>query len=402
MSEDIYEVPAELKYSADETAYDFKKLNIYDVPNPESNKLENTGFWNQGTIKCCICFTAVVVSITLAIALLALGISLVHYISPQKGDTSARALEYKLKEDIQSLEYKLNVSSEDIQSLRKRLNKTEQAISELRRFPLITSCKEVNKSGQYAIQTSKEISIVYCDINPRSCQSCNATDSRGWTRIAYIDMTDPTQQCPSGFKLISGRTEPLRACGRSPHTGVGCVSTVFPVHGIEYSHVCGRVIGYQIGAPDGFFGYNERYQKKIDNYFLSGISLTYESPRQHIWAFVNALTEGDGFEYVSQLCPCTNTNVNYTASVPPFVGEDYFCDTGYDGLWIDGVLYHDDPLWDGQGCGSTSSCCEFNNPPWFCKQLPQPTSQDIEMRLCENSGSNYEDSPFEIVELYIS
>ena len=402
MSEDIYDVPdAELKCSAEEKAYDLKKLNIYDVPNSESNKLENKGFWNRETIKVgkktdkrCICFTAVAVSITLAIALLALGISLVHYISPQKGDTSTRALEYKL-----------NVSSEEIQSLRKRLNKTEQAISELRRFPLITSCKDVSESGQYAIQTSKEISIVYCDINPRSCQTCNATDSRGWTRVANIDMTDSSQQCPNGFKLTvsTDHEPPLRTCGR--HNGfVGCSSTMFSVHGIEYSHVCGRIKGYQLGGPDGFYGYNHvNRQNNINGYFLSGISLTYGlSPRQHIWAFVNALTEGGGSFRDSQICPCTNTSVNYTATVPPFIEGHYFCDTAADIEADAGVLYPEDPLWDGQGCGNTSTCCEFNNPPWFCKQLPQPTTQDIEMRLCENSGSDKEDSPFEIVELYIS
>ena len=24
---------------------------------------------------------------------------------------------------------------------------------------------------------------------------------------------------------------------------------------------------------------------------------------------------------------------------------------------------------------------EFNNPPWFCKQLPEPTTEDIEIRI---------------------
>ena len=37
------------------------------------------------------------------------------------------------------------------------------------------------------------------------------------------------------------------------------------------------------------------------------------------------------------------------------------------------AFYIDDPLWDGEGCCSTSSCCEFNSPLWFCKSLPYPT-----------------------------
>ena len=394
MSEDIYDVPYE---EPDSESYKMENYKNVGTKNQEAVKVE------KKTNKRFLCFTAVIVSITLAIALLALGISLLQYVSIQSGDASNRALEYKLNEDIQSLEYKLNTSSEEVQSLRKTLNKTEQVVSELKTFPLITSCKEVRKSGLYLIQTNKEVSIVYCDINPRSCKTCNATDSRGWTRVANINMTDSSQQCPNGFKLVTRTEPPLRTCSRRDRF-VGCLSTIFSVHGIEYSHVCGRIRGYQLGNPDGFYGYNKvDGQNNINGYFLSGISLTYGlSPRQHIWAFVNALTEGSSSIHVSQFCPCTNTNLNYNASVPPFVGEDYFCDTKFDGLWTNGVLYPDDPLWDGQGCGENSTCCEFNNPPWFCKQLPQPTTQDIEMRLCENSESDVDDSPFEIVELYIS
>jgi len=39
------------------------------------------------------------------------------------------------------------------------------------------------------------------------------------------------------------------------------------------------------------------------------------------------------------------------------------------------------PLWDGEGCGLTSSCCEFNQPPYFCKHLKYTTSADMEIRL---------------------
>ena len=32
--------------------------------------------------------------------------------------------------------------------------------------------------------------------------------------------------------------------------------------------------------------------------------------------------------------------------------------------------YTADPLWDGEGCDETNTCCDFNSPPWFCKDLP--------------------------------
>ena len=82
-------------------------------------------------------------------------------------------------------------------------------------------------------------------------------------RAANIDMTDPLQQCPVGFKQITRTVPPLRACGR-PDSHTGCVSTVFPVHGIEYSRVCGRIIGYQIGTPDAFY----HRSVGIDSYYM--------------------------------------------------------------------------------------------------------------------------------------
>ena len=60
-----------------------------------------------------------------------------------------------------------------------------------------------------------------------------------------------------------------------------------------------------------------------------------------------------------------------------------------------------DPLWDGAGCGPTSTCCSFNTPPWFYRQLPQPTTDDIEMRACRNEDASHEDIAIEMIEIYI-
>ena len=46
--------------------------------------------------------------------------------------------------------------------------------------------------------------------------------------------------------------------------------------------------------------------------------------------------------------------------------------------------------------------CSFNNPPWFLKQLPSNTTDDIEMRMCsDETPLRNEDTPFEILELYV-
>ena len=87
------------------------------------------------------------------------------------------------------------------------------------------------------------------------------------------------------------------------------------------------------------------------------------------------------------------------------MGNDYFCESG------DPALTHtffpaNDPFWDGQGCGA-ASCCELSyppevTPPWFCKQLPQPTTDDIEVRLRGGDGNENEDTPVQLIELYIN
>ena len=191
-------------------------------------------------------------------------------------------------------------------------------------------------------------------------------------------MTDPSQQCPDGYRLETRTTAPLRTCGRPGPAG--CVSTTFHVHGIEYSHVCGRVISYQYRSTDAFGLYSEN-DNSIDAAYVDGVSLTHgQSPRQHIWTFANTLDEVESGGDRSS-CPCIQPQDPFTGVLPPFIGQDYFCDTGSRDMFQH-IFYPDDPLWDGQGCGGNSTCCSFNNPPWFCKQLPQPTADDIELRLC--------------------
>ena len=303
-------------------------------------------------------------------------------------------VEKQLNTSVNEIQMQISDLQDHILSVERQQNST---LISVKNCLLPSSCKDLpqdSQSGHYQIQTSSGIIQVYCETNPRNC-TCNSTG--GWMRAANIDMTDPNQQCPEEFKLINRTEPPLRTCGRPVGSGRGCVSTTFPVHGIQYSHVCGRIIGYQIGPPVAFF----YASKGIDSYYIEGISLTHgQSPRQHIWSFAGAVAEQ--YSVSSQICPCVQMGTEGT-EVPPFVGNDYFCDTAIRGSsWTAGYLYSGDPLWDGQGCGSTSTCCEFNNPPRFCKQLPQPTSDDIELRICNGDVESSDDTPFEIVELYVT
>ena len=267
------------------------------------------------------------------------------------------------------------------------------------------SCSDIpphRSCGYYYIQTDNTSSPVqvYCDMNRTSC-SCNTTG--GWMRVANLDMTDPNQNCPGGFRLVTRTTPPLRTCGRAESVRSGCVSTTYQTHGVEYSHVCGQVIGYQYGSTDVFYQGINFGQTTADSNYVDGISLTHgRSPRKHIWTFAAALDEvltSVASPTPDHVCPCT-ISFSDPGSLPAFVGQDYFCATGSRDEYQD-IFYPDDPLWDGQGCGGTSTCREFNNPPWFCKQLPQPTTDDIELRICGWEATHYEDTPLEHVEIYV-
>ena len=72
--------------------------------------------------------------------------------------------------------------------------------------------------------------------------------SGGGTRIANLDMTDPYQQCPPEWTLI---TSPVRTCGRTTTGSNSCDSVIFPVNGTTYSRVCGRVCGREHTRLEG-------------------------------------------------------------------------------------------------------------------------------------------------------
>ncbi len=219
----------------------------------------------------------------------------------------------------------------------------------------------------------------------------------GWTRIAYLNMTDPTQNCPVDWKLI---TSPKRSCGRSSTNSSGCNSATFSAQGLQYSQVSGKVIGYQVGAPDAF---DSGTESDIESYYVEGVSITHGNPRVHIWTFAAAQDE---LKKNRNICPCTNINATAEFGIPSFVGKDYFCETGVhpsmSANLTGDTFYSDDPLWDGEGCGSTSTCCTFNNPPWFCKRLPQATGDDVEVRICASTQPiKTEDIPVELLEIYV-
>ena len=226
-------------------------------------------------------------------------------------------------------------------------------------------------------------------------------------RVAKLNMTNSSHQCPPGTSLRTDLLEYNKTLCGPDFNGAGCSSTMFNTHSIEYRQVCGKIIAYQYGSPDAFGAYNViTRDNSIDGNYIDGISLTHGSnPRKHIWTFAGALDEVSNWHLWKAYCPCTNIHHPSSSSQPPsFVGNDYFYDTGSQERWSY-KLYPHDPLWDGTGCGPTNTCCFLNKPPWFLKQLPSNTTDDIEMRMCRDQSSGHyqadEGTPIEIIELYI-
>ena len=193
--------------------------------------------------------------------------------------------------------------------------------------------------------------------------ACTCIGSESWRRVAYLEMFNQSQQCPSGWSQIE---DPVRTCAEK---SAGCHSAFFSTDQFTYNHVCGRVMAYQKGSPDAF-DFWDASAKTLEGPYMNGVSLTYSAARsrQHIWSFVAAVYETSN----------TYATYNWLHQVPSFIGNNYFCDSGNPGSGNEvSATYLDDSLWDGTGCGQDSTCFQqLNNPPWFCTSLPQPTSDD--------------------------
>ena len=211
-----------------------------------------------------------------------------------------------------------------------------------------------------------------------------------WRRVAYLNMRDPTQQCPSAWREYD--TGGVRACGRPNANGGSCEPTIYPTT-VQYTRVCGRVIGYQFGTPDGFNTHT------IDQEYVDGISITHGSPRNHIWSYAAGVSENSPQVSIVNNCPCSSLP---GTEPPTFVGSNFYCESGNpsDGTFLENFLYREDKLWDGLQC-EDSCCAGVNSPPWFSTSVPNLTSDDIEVRICNSESTFNEDTLVEIMDLYI-
>ena len=212
----------------------------------------------------------------------------------------------------------------------------------------------------------------------------------GWRRVAFLDMTDPNQDCPQGLHLTN---YPIRSCGRASNAGAdSCFVATYPVDGPQYSEVCGRATAYRFGFTQGFYDATR---------YGDGLTLTHgEGLQTHIWSFISGYFSGTiSSTYQSSRCPCDPSN---TITPPLFVGNDYFCESveTADNFHIDPFrFFPDNALWDGQD--HLNPCYGNNNPPWFNKILPIPSTDDIDAYVCLDSSEQLAGIALQLLEIYV-
>ena len=259
------------------------------------------------------------------------------------------------------------------------LNQLDEKLDPEIKTSLLRSCAEVLKnsssssSGYYTLADANgHPRKVYCHMG----SLCNS--GGGWNRVSILNMKNSNEKCPTGLRGY--HQNGVHACGRPVSSGGSCPGVIFPVN-FEYSQVCGKVIGYQKGHPDG-------------SYHMDGIRLTHGTSQSHIWSFIASQYASHGY------CPCSSSP---SVSIPSYVGSDYYCESGETSGKIDlDRLRTSDRLWDGKNCQSgEEACCKRSLIPWFHKKLGYTTNDYIEMRFCFNDGTHNEDSPVEEYEIYV-
>ena len=303
----------------------------------------------------------------------------------QDQETSTQELIQTLGNQIQQLNYSIGMVMLDQEmsnnTIWELLAQFRQDIISINQHILAPSCAALialspsSPSGYYWVRASNGSAVrVYCDMT----RSCGSGVTGGWMRVAELDMTNSSHQCPSELQQTDRNGRTCRIASDS----AGCSQDITYSTISEYSKVCGKIRGFQTGTPDSFA--NSVNVGLASNY-VDGVSLTHGQPRQHIWTFA---------AYSQNRCPCNDRSTSHTRDPPSFVSTDYFCDTGRRGR-LNNIA-----LWEQAQC-NTNTCCPFNNPPWFYRQLPRPTTDDIDMRVCRDQPRSDEDIQIQVIEIYV-
>ena len=346
--------------------------------------------------------------VVVLILLILLGINAAAITQKCKCDSDGRAsLTNSTNNSLQKTTLKLSGIVNTLSELQSIGNSTAGVVNDI--LPVVGKLLNLQNTSSNSMKPNscKDIKAVipnsptgYYHVNSRLNIYCNmgtlCGSGGGWTRIGYLDMTQPTHSCPSSLTLYE--EDGYRVCRRSSNTP-SCNSIILKNNGISYSQICGKVTAYQYRAPDAVSNVGNRIND-LNSYYLDGISITHGSPRQHVWSLIVGLLENSvpGHDWAN--CPCATDSPQ---TVQSFIGNNYFCESGNPTNTIEGKIYSNDVLWDGENCGSNErSCCSAPGLPWFHRDYGTNTITDyIELRMCGDDGWRDEDAMLSKYEIYI-
>ena len=279
----------------------------------------------------------------------------------------------------------INNTNNEISALKGSVESDGNIIQDDIKMEIVSTCANVSHTlTQMDNKISEFLSVLQQNPSVLSQLYCGPGT---WNRVAYLNMSNPTAQCPSAWREYN--TNGVRACGRPASSSGSCPAIQYSTCN-QYSRVCGRIIGYQVASPDAFDSNSDQS--------ADGVIITHGT--HHIWSYVASLTERSTSTHSSSTCPCSNTD-GQAQNPPASIGNNYYCESGNsESSFRQGHLYQEDKLWDGEQCEGT--CCNgTNSPPWFSVQLSAPTTDAIHICICCNQGTRDEDIPVELIEIYV-
>ena len=255
------------------------------------------------------------------------------------------------------------VISEKVSDFHDMVSNSSSALAnDIKSLHVFDSCETVRmlefpffKPGLYKIKSSNPNSFTLFNcFTTISTTTCNNVPGN-WRRVAYLNVT--SSNCPKSLQHDAGESS-CKICGAGPK----CSSVTYPSGGLSYCQVCGRINVQYSGTPDGLESFSSQrlVSTSVDDNYVDGVSLTYGTcPRSHIWTFSAK----------------SSNRCTMRCSAWGFVNADY-------------------------------SCMECINSAFkqetFYRNLTQPTTDDIEMRLCRDQWSSDEDVHITFVELFVS
>ena len=264
-------------------------------------------------------------------------------------------------------------------------------------------------SGYYNITTTNGSSVqIYCGTN------CGGEG--GWTRVAYVNMTQPGATCPQGLEQqsLNGSSfsapaflfRASRAWARGYgqfSSGPGCVSAAINTS-FRYQQVCGWVARYQNDDPDGFAPF---YRTVRIYWSIYAMQLLIKFPLMDCQSCMALLIKTFGLTLQDSVkafltMQIVHVTMNLNSLEPlPYIGNNYYCESG-NSTYECKIFHNSDTLWDGQQCGGAEApCCTHPNMLWFIKTLSETTTEDIELRVCTTNEACNGTVPIFLIELYI-